>query len=171
MITAYIWIDGSGNNFTHDSGGYGIYTEYRAADNSVIETSEVVGGRYSHTTTARMEIMGLLHALLNLKLTCTKVKIYCDNKYVVDTINEGWIDKWESQGWFNYNTGQERANIDLWKQIKDLIRFLSIDLKIKWVRGHDGIAQNELADSLAKKGGQRTSCVIDIEDGSYNAMM
>jgi len=153
-MIAHIWTDGSANNHTHDNGGYGIFIEYRV-NNQVVETVQITGGRFSNTTSARMEIKAILEALASIKPGCQKVFINTDNEYCANTINLGWLIKWKNENWV------DRKNSDLWKQIDDILGLQLFELHIKWIKGHNGTTQNELADRLASEGAHRKSNTVD----------
>ena len=55
----------------------------------------------------------------------------------------------EKNGW---KTAAKKPvkNIDLWKELDDLVENHSVDWK--WVKGHSGNPGNERADQLANKG-------------------
>ncbi len=45
-----------------------------------------------------MEIMGLLEGLKALKRPC-RVHVISDSRYVIDTVEKGWIHGWAKRGW------------------------------------------------------------------------
>ncbi|MGC4114942.1 MAG: ribonuclease HI [Myxococcales bacterium] len=109
---------------------------------------EACGGE-EHTTNNRMEIMGVLRGLEALKRPC-KVKLCSDSKYVVQAINE-WLAGWKRKGWRRNNGPDgELINADLWKQLDALMQVHEVEAR--WVRGHNGHAENERCDELARLG-------------------
>lgn len=141
------WTDGSANNSTGDSGGYGIVL----VNGSV---RHFCGGCYINTTSARMELLGIIRALHK----CTPgddVIVYCDNQYAVNSLAKKWIFRWEKQGW------QSRKNGDLLSQLLEQYRRLSGKVKLKWIRGHSGNEYNVLADALARRGAMRLVRIRD----------
>jgi ribonuclease HI len=163
MAKVEIYTDGSCNNHTHNSGGYGIVMIYDGSREriipGVVEAGSKVrqwsGGSYINTTSARMELLAIVRALEK----CDKgdeVKVYSDNQYAVYAVSKGWIFKWEQQNF------RSRKNCDLLKQLLKEYYRLSGKVTLEWVRGHDGNAYNELADHLAGMGGQRTKMIKDI---------
>ncbi|MCK5907199.1 MAG: ribonuclease HI [Flavobacteriales bacterium] len=116
-------------------GGYGAILE--TADKK--HKKELAQG-YIKTTNNRMELLAVIAALETLKGT-SEVLVWSDSKYVVDSIEKGWVYGWEKK---NFNN---RVNADLW------IRFLEIyrkhTVKFKWIKGHAGHPGNERADQLA----------------------
>lgn len=115
-------------------GGYGIVLE------SGLHRKEMSHG-FRHTTNNRMELLAVIEALKALKTNQAQVFIYSDSKYVVDTINKGWIFGWEKKGY------KGKKNPDLWK------RFILLHRQFKpsyiWIKGHNNHPQNERCDALA----------------------
>jgi ribonuclease HI len=130
-ITIYTDGASSGNP---GPGGYGvvlIYGKYR------LEKSE----GFRLTTNNRMELMAVIAGLEALKIPGSRVVIYTDSKYVADSVEKGWVFKWES------NSFRKKKNPDLW------IRFLKVYRKHKvrfvWIKGHSNNVENERCDQLA----------------------
>jgi ribonuclease HI len=142
-----IFTDGSSptNRYanTPDSyGGWGVVLKYQ-------DKEKHLWGGDTNTSSNRMELQAVIEALKALQLYNIPVTVYSDSSYVVDGIN-GWIYSWNAQGWQS-KFGGGIINVDLWKQIYDLImKFDSISV-VK-VKGHDGNKGNELADLLSKRG-------------------
>ena len=91
MKEVEIFTDGacSGNP---GKGGYGAILRYKG------QTKELSQG-YINTTNNRMEIMAAVVALEALKESC-KVTLTSDSKYLVDAIEQGWLEKWRSNNWY-----------------------------------------------------------------------
>ena len=70
------------------------------------------------TTNNRMELLSVIVALESIK-NRAQVEIFSDSKYVVDSVEKGWVFGWEKKGF------KGKKNIDLWK------RFLAIYHKHK----------------------------------------
>ena len=98
-------------------------------------------GGFRLTTNNRMELMAVIVGLEALKIPGSNVTIYTDSRYVVDSVEKGWVFRWESKSFKN------KKNPDLW------MRFLKIYRKHKvrlvWIKGHANIPENELCDRLA----------------------
>lgn len=137
MKTVDIYTDGacSGNP---GKGGYGVILSYNG------KTKEISEG-FLTTTNNRMEITAAVVALEALKEPC-KVNLTSDSKYLVDSVNQGWLKKWSSNGWMR--TKSEKAkNTDLFKR---LLKQLEIhDVTFIWVKGHAGHPMNDRCDYLA----------------------
>jgi ribonuclease HI len=119
-------------------GGYGIVLQ------SGEHRKELSGG-FRLTTNNRMELMGVIVALEALSKPC-RVNLYSDSKYVVDSIKRGSLDRWQRNHW-NRGPGQPVKNVDLWKRYLKAASQHSI--RLHWVKGHAGVAQNERCDELA----------------------
>lgn len=119
-------------------GGYGVVLKYKE------HTKELSRG-FSLTTNNRMEIMAVIAGLEALNETCN-VSVYSDSKYVVDAINEGWVYKWELNGWMR-NKKDPAVNVDLWERL--LVLLDEHNVEFHWVKGHAGHPENERCDKLA----------------------
>ena len=66
-------------------------------------------------------------------------------KYVKDGITS-WIHNWKVNNWKN-SQKKDVKNKDLWQELDGLAQKLDIDWK--WVKGHSGNIENDIADELA----------------------
>ena len=96
------------------------------------------------TTNNRMELTGAIKALSMLKEPC-QVDLYSDSKYLVDSINKGWLLSWEKLGF--RKKGKDVPNTDLWNELLSLIRTHAVTFI--WVKGHDENEWNNRCDELA----------------------
>lgn len=114
-------------------GGYGAILRYGDAE-------KIISGGEEHTTNNRMELLGVIEGLRAIKEPCD-VTIISDSSYVIRGINE-WLE-----GWVKRNFAKVK-NPDLWKQYLEV----SAPHRIHgvWVRGHNGHAENERCDQIAK---------------------
>lgn len=144
-----IYIDGacSGNP---GPGGYGIVIEYNGVK------KEKSGG-FSNTTNNRMEIMGAIVALEALKEKCS-VRVFSDSQYLVNAIMKGWVLRWKANGWMR-NRKEKALNPDLWERLLRLCD--GHEVEFNWIRGHEGHAENERCDQLARKASMRTDLPVD----------
>ncbi len=151
-----IYTDGSANNGTHDKGGYGI-----VFINGTVK--QYAGGSYYNTSSARMEVKGVVEALKKCKIG-DNVTIFCDNEYAVNSLDKGWVFKWALEGW--KEKGRTRKNADLWKQFLVEYNRLERKVKMRWVRGHAKIEDhnyyNHVADILASRGANRETKIKDL---------
>jgi ribonuclease HI len=115
-------------------GGYGVVLEAGR------HRKELWGG-YRRTTNNRMELLAAIVALEELKQPGTEVTIVSDSKYVVDSVEKGWVFEWERKGF------AKKKNPDLWQRF--LLAYRRHRVSFQWIRGHAGHPQNELCDELA----------------------
>jgi len=132
----HIFTDGacSGNP---GPGGWGAILRYGRHEKRL-------SGFSPHTTNNRMELLAAIRALEALKRPC-RVVITTDSGYLKDGITK-WIHGWIDKGWKKAN-GKPVLNVDLWKRLLELTKRHQVTWK--WVRGHSGHPENELADQLA----------------------
>lgn len=93
------------------------------------------------TTNNRMELMAVIVALQQIKQAGANVTVYTDSRYVVDSVEKGWVFNWEKKGF----TGKK--NPDLWKEFLKIYR--QHQVKLVWVKGHANNLENERCDRLA----------------------
>ncbi len=121
-------------------GGWGAVLRYKDIE------KEISGGE-KYTTNNRMELMAVIQALKALKATCN-ISLYTDSKYVMCGITE-WLENWKRNGWHTANKHKEVKNIDLWQELDGLIQ--KHEIRWIWVKGHNGHAENERCDALARQ--------------------
>ncbi len=149
MKNIEIYTDGacSGNP---GKGGYGVILKY---NDNIKEMSQ----GFISTTNNRMEILAAVIGLEALKQPC-KVTLYSDSKYLVDSINQGWLTKWQKNNWIR--SGKEKAkNIDLFTRLLDQLKIH--DVEFIWVKGHAGHEQNERCDFLATSAIKSDNLLVD----------
>lgn len=119
-------------------GGYGVILKYNGVSKEMSEG-------FLLTTNNRMEILAAIKGLEALKEPCA-VTLYSDSKYLVDSVNQGWLIKWQKNNW--YRTKNEKAkNVDLFKRLLMLLDKHKVEFI--WVKGHAGHIENERCDHLA----------------------
>ena len=128
-----IFTDGSSRG-NPGPGGYGVVMLYKG------NRKELSQG-YRITTNNRMELTAVIKALEAIKKNSIKITIYSDSKYVVESIEKGWVWNWGKKKF------KKKKNIDLWKQFIPLYK--KFNIKFIWVKGHAGIKENERCDKLA----------------------
>lgn len=105
-----------------------------------------LSGFAPHTTNNRMELTAAVEALRALKEPCI-VDLYSDSAYLVNAFRQGWLEKWQRNGW---RTSQKEPveNQDLWQELLALTR----RHRVEWrkVEGHAGVELNERCDQLAR---------------------
>lgn len=115
-------------------GGYGIVMM------SGQHRKELSGG-FRLTTNNRMELLAVIVALETIKEGGADVVIYSDSKYVVDSVDKGWVFGWQKKGF------KGKKNPDLWQRF--LKAYPNHNVKFHWVKGHANIPENERCDQLA----------------------
>lgn len=152
MVTIYT--DGSslGNP---GPGGYGIVLKYR-------DLRKEISQGYRTTTNNRMELLAVIKGLQSLKNPNTPVTIYSDSKYVIDSVEKGWLWGWIKKGF------KGKKNKDLWMQFAEVYKVHRV--QFQWVKGHAGIPENETCDQLAVKAAESGDHLIDVpyENGINN---
>jgi ribonuclease HI len=161
MTNPVVKITTDGSCWNKDKGG-GFGVVMRFGD----KTKEIVGGRFENTTSARMEILGMLVALEHLT-PGYQAELFCDNQYVVFSVSKRWVFGWAQDNFLKVDekTGQlvERPNADLWRHFLQLWqKFPPGTVELKWVKGHAGDPDNERCDELAGQG--RLSKTILADD-------
>ena len=121
-------------------GGWGAFLRYDGAE------KQICGGE-ENTTNNRMELMAAIVALETLNRPCDVV-LTTDSQYVRQGITQ-WLEGWKRKGWMN-SQKKPVKNVDLWKRLDNATQPHCIEWK--WVKGHSGHPENELADQLANKG-------------------
>ena len=131
-----IWTDGacSGNP---GPGGWGVLIK----NNNTIEE---LSGSEANTTNNRMEMIAVINALKSINSN-KRIVIFTDSKYVKDGINS-WINNWKINNWKN-SQKKDVKNKDLWQELDILTK--KYDIQWKWVKGHSGNIENDIADRLA----------------------
>jgi len=119
-------------------GGYGSILEFNG-------TRKEFSDGFRNTTNNRMELMGVIEPLRLLKEPC-KVTIYTDSKYIVNSIEKGWLDGWSKKDWKRSDKEPVR-NIDLWKLMLEMLEVHQLDFN--WIKGHNEHPENERCDELA----------------------
>ncbi|MDD4773020.1 MAG: ribonuclease HI [Eubacteriales bacterium] len=119
-------------------GGWAAVMVYRGIE------KEMSGGE-PKTTNNRMELTAVIRALSALKEACD-VTVYTDSKYIADSVNLGWARSWKRKNWIKSDK-KPALNPDLWEELLSLSE--KHNLKVVWVRGHDGHEYNERCDRLA----------------------
>lgn len=129
-------------------GGYGIVMEWVGKP----YRKEFSQG-YLNTTNNRMELLAVIVGLEQLKKEGLEVIVFSDSKYVVDSIEKGWVFNWIKKGFKN------KKNPDLWK------RFIKVykkqQVKFQWIKGHNDHPQNERCDALAVAASHKQELLVD----------
>ncbi|MEJ0063163.1 MAG: ribonuclease HI [Alphaproteobacteria bacterium] len=119
-------------------GGWGAILRWRGHEKEL-------SGYEAETTNNRMEMMAAIMSLESLKRPAT-VKLYTDSNYLKDGVTQ-WLPGWRARGW-KTAANKPVKNRDLWERLTEAMAQHKIEFI--WVRGHDGHAENERADELAR---------------------
>jgi ribonuclease HI len=138
-----VFTDGSCEGNPGPGGWAAVWVE----DDKIVE--QVSGGDPA-TTNNRMELMGMIAALKMLPEDAD-ITLYSDSNLCVQTVNE-WAAGWERRGW-KRKTGPIK-NLELVKQLYALAG-THPDVKITWIKAHDGSKWNEYADAVANEAVRR----------------
>ncbi len=144
MITIYTDGAAKGNP---GNGGYGVVMLYKK------HRKELSGG-FRMTTNNRMELLAVIVGLETLKNEGSRVTIYSDSKYVVDSVEKGWLWNWEKKGFV------KKKNPDLWRRF--IPAYKRHRVKFQWVKGHAGIPENERCDQLAVEAAEGPNLPADV---------
>lgn len=119
-------------------GGYGAVLIYGGVE------KEIFGGEKS-TTNNKMEMMAVIKGLEALKESC-EVEVYSDSAYIVNAIEQGWIDSWKKNGWKKADKKPVK-NVDLWERLLELMEKHSVTFNK--VKGHADDEYNNRCDRIA----------------------
>ena len=119
---------------------------------------KMISGNESMTTNNRMELRAVIESfkkILSRFKTRKNIQfeLYSDSAYVVNSINNGWVGKWQKNNW-KTTKDEDVKNRDLWEQfvmLHETIKSIGIDVKIIKIKGHTGNTFNELVDKMAKE--------------------
>lgn len=119
-------------------GGWGAVLFYR-------DEKREISGYEENTTNNKMELTAAIKALERLKEPC-EVELYSDSAYLVNAFLEGWLTKWQMNG-FKSSNKKPVQNVDLWQKLIELNNIH----KITWikVKGHADNVYNNRCDALA----------------------
>jgi ribonuclease HI len=134
MSKLLIYTDGSSRG-NPGPGGWGVVMKFNE------RTKELSGGE-KFTTNNRMELMAVIQALEVVKTTKYPVEVYSDSKYVIDSVEKGWVFNWAKKPDFG-----GKKNEDLWRRF--LKSYSNFNITFHWVKGHNGHVENERCDVLA----------------------
>lgn len=133
LLPIEIFTDGSSRG-NPGPGGYGVILRCG-------EHYKELSAGFPETTNNRMELTAVIAGLEAVKRPDAEIILYSDSKYVVDSVNKGWVFGWERKNF------EKRLNADLW------IRFLAVyrrhRVRFVWVKGHADNPMNNRCDQLA----------------------
>ena len=138
MKKVFIYADGAcrGNP---GAGGCGVVLKH---NNNIKE----IKGTERNTTNNKMELTAAIIGLRTLKEPCD-VTLISDSNYLIQGMTK-WVNLWIKKGWKTY-AKMPVKNRELWEKLIVLSKRHKIEWK--WIKGHNGHAENERADRLANK--------------------
>lgn len=142
-----LYTDGSSRG-NPGPGGYGVILHL----NNTNYYKELSQG-YRKTTNNRMELLAVIVGLEALTKENLSVLVVSDSKYVVDSVDKGWVFDWEKKGFAG------KKNPDLWKRFLKIYR--KHQVKFRWIKGHNNHPMNERCDFLAVEASKKSKLLID----------
>jgi ribonuclease HI len=134
---------------------HGIFTDGGASPNPGpggwgfvhVDNGSIREQRHGHnpdTTNNRMELTALIEAFSYLPKDAD-IDVYSDSELCVKTINI-WAPQWRAKGW--KRSSGPIANLPLVQALFDL-HLARPQVRLKWIKAHNGWRWNEYADALA----------------------
>jgi len=123
-------------------GGWGVLLRFNGHE------KELYGAEYE-TTNNRMELTAAIKGIESLTRPC-RICLTTDSSYVKNGITE-WMPVWKNQNWRTANKKPVK-NVDLWQQLDAACKQFNHEIEWRWVKGHSGHIENEIADELANQG-------------------
>lgn len=130
-------------------GGYGLILMVEGTN-----YSKKISGGFRKTTNNRMELLAVIVALETLTKANQEIIIITDSKYVFDSITKRWVWGWQKKGF------KGKKNPDLWRRLLKI--YPKHQVKMQWVKGHNGNKYNEIADQLAVRAATQKGLTADI---------
>lgn len=119
----------------------------RALEGGEIVKERRLSGGEADTTNNRMELLAAINALEVLQRDVA-ITVTTDSAYVKNGVTN-WIHGWKRNGWKTADRKPVK-NVDLWQRLDTAQARHRVTWK--WIKGHAGHAENELADELARAG-------------------
>jgi len=146
----HIYTDGGAIN-NPGPGAYGVVITH-------LHNRKEFSKGFRKTTNNRMELLACITGLQALKKS-SRVKIFSDSKYIVDSVTQGWLQRWRTNGWVT-SANKVVENVDLWEKLDKAIS--KHDVTFIWVKGHAGKSENERCDQLVRQAIQKSKLEIDM---------
>lgn len=142
--TLVVYVDGScfGNGGPHATAGWGVYYGPDDARNAH-------GPVEGEATNNRGELTAILHVLRATADEARRVVVRSDSTYARDCLR--WSRTWRRNNWCKPD-GTPAKNRDLVQPMVEMLEARRGLTVVEYVKAHAGIAGNEAADALAKRG-------------------
>ena len=132
-----LWTDGSASP-NPGPGGFAVIEQ------NGDEAKPVALGRDKDTSNIKMEGQAMISAI---KYAGDEgCEIHTDSEFWINVLTK-WAPTWKENGWVK-KSGPIK-NLELVQELYEL--YITHDVKIVWVRGHEGTRLNEMADTWANK--------------------
>ncbi|MCS6893362.1 MAG: ribonuclease HI [Deltaproteobacteria bacterium] len=133
-----IYADGASLN-NPGPAGFGVLIISKNGE--IFETSDKI----YHATNNQAELSAVITGLSVLPRN-SSVLVRTDSEYIVKAFNNGWLDKWQKNGW---KTANKRLvqNKDRWERL--LNETSNLKVVFEWVKGHHDDAFNLEVDRIA----------------------
>lgn len=105
-------------------------------------------GGEDNTTNNRMELMAVVEGLRN---TYGDITVVSDSAYVVNAINKGWLEGWKSNEWRKSGSSEAVSNVDLWKQLDEMLAHSMRTVTFQWIKGHSDSPENNYCDKISRQ--------------------
>jgi len=147
---------GNGKEGDNNPGGAGALLEYVTADGTIVRRDLWLSE--PATTNNRMALASVIASCraLGKKGRTFRIVFTSDSRYLIDGLTE-WVHGWAARGWVR--KGGPIENLEQWYEALEAAR--PHQVQWRWVRGHNGHAQNEYANHLATRAAARQ----DASDG------
>ena len=145
-------------------GGAGALIELRQRGGEIVRRDLWISE--PSTTNNRMALRSVIEAMdaLGAKGARCRVTFTTDSRYIVDGMTQ-WVHGWARNGW--KRKGGAIENLELWF---DAIRAAEVhEVSWKWVRGHNGHAQNEYANFLATRAAAQQNHSSGLQASEFDA--
>jgi ribonuclease HI len=153
-MTSYsvtVYTDGGSRNTGNVKGGHVLSTDKAAWAYLILYENQKKAGSKGvfGATNNQMELSAVLEALRKLyrmKLNQENILLISDSKYVLDSINKGWLYNWAKNNWIN-SSKQEVKNRNLWEAVYKALPYFP-KITFEWTKGHASNDGNNYVDKL-----------------------
>lgn len=122
--------------------------------------TKVISGFEMETTNNRMELMAVIKGIkevMNIifleEQKIKKLEIISDSAYVVNAINQNWLQSWKTNG-FKTKDNKPIKNVEIWQKLDEqleTLKFIEMEVVFTKIKGHNGNYFNEMVDKIARE--------------------